>query len=60
MELTNYVLIFVGLYSIIIGALNPGFKSRRQRRMEERMGEGSARLFYLITGLIFIILGIFI
>lgn len=60
MELTNYILLFAGVYSIIIGAINPGLKSRRQLRMEDRIGTGGARLFYLITGLIFIILGIFL
>lgn len=60
MEFVNYLLILIGVYSIIIGAINPGFKSRKQVRMANRIGEGPARIFYAIMGIILIIVGIFL
>jgi len=60
MEYVNYVLILIGIYSIIVGAINPGFTSRKQVRMANRIGEGRARLFYAVLGILFILLGIFI
>ncbi len=60
MEFINYILILFGVYSIIIGAINPGFKSRKQVRMANRIGEGPARLFYAVMGMILILLGIFL
>lgn len=57
---TDLILILVGGLLCFLGATKITFNSRKVQRTVRLIGEGPTRILYIILGLVFLYLGIFV
>ena len=58
MQQESWILLAIGVVQVLLGIFKIGFNRRRTQRMVKFLGEGGTQLFYIIIGIIIIVVAI--
>ena len=60
MDYVNIIFIIIGAFTAIIGIAGIGLQTRKAQRLVRLIGEGPTRIFYVVLGIVLIVVGLLV
>ena len=60
MDYVNIIFIIIGAFTALIGITGIGLQTRKAQRLVRLIGEKPTRIFYVVLGIVMIVVGILV